>query len=56
LIEAKGTRDAQLVISEGLTDQILKLRQIEMMGELTRSQNSKVIITNGDPNVMINEK
>jgi prohibitin 1 len=56
LIEAKGIRDAQLVLSEGLTDNILKLRQIEMMGELTKSQNTKVIITNGDPNVMINEK
>jgi prohibitin 1 len=56
LIEAKGTRDAQKVLSEGLTEEILKLRQIEMMGELTKSQNAKVIITNGDPNVMINEK
>lgn len=56
LIEAKGTRDAQKVLSEGLTEEILKLRQIEMMGELTRSQNAKVVITNGDPNVMINEK
>ena len=56
LIEAKGVRDAQKVLSEGLTDEILKLRQIEMMGELTKSQNAKVIITNGDPNVMINEK
>lgn len=56
LIESKGIRDAQKVLSEGLTDEILKLRQIEMMGELTKSQNTKVIITNGDPNVMINEK
>lgn len=56
LIESKGIRDAQKVLSEGLTDEILKLRQIEMMGELTKSQNAKVIITNGDPNVMINEK
>jgi prohibitin 1 len=56
LIEAKGTRDAQLVLSEGLTEEILRLRQIEMMGALTQSQNAKVIVTNGDPNVMINEK
>lgn len=56
MIESKGIRDAQKVLSEGLTEEILRLRQIEMMGELTKSQNAKVIITNGDPNVMINEK
>lgn len=46
-IEAKGTRDAQIIISEGLSDQILQLRNIEMMRDLIRSNNTKVIITDG---------
>lgn len=47
IIEATGTRDAQKIVSEGLTDEILQLRQIEMMEELSTSPNAKVIVTNG---------
>ena len=53
-IEAEGTRDAQLIISEGLTDEILKLRNIEMMRDLIKSNNSKVIITDGKTPAFIN--
>ncbi len=45
IIEAQGTRDAQLILSEGLTENILRLRQIEMMQQLTTSPNAKVIVT-----------
>lgn len=56
LIEAEGTRDAQLILSEGLTDKILDLRRIEMMQQLSTSPNAKVIITEGANNpVMIKE-
>lgn len=56
IIEAKGTRDAQLILSEGLTPEILQLRQIEMMQQLSTSNNSKVIITNGsEAPVLIND-
>lgn len=54
-IEAQGTRDAQLILSEGLTDKILQLRQIEMLKSLTLSPNAKVIVTNGQQSVMIQE-
>ena len=55
-IEAEGTRDAQLILTDGLTEKILQLRQIEMMKELSKSNNSKIIITNGNANpVMIND-
>ncbi|MFT5713510.1 MAG: prohibitin 1 [Flavobacterium sp.] len=47
IIEAKGTRDAQKIISEGLTDQIIKIRSIEAFKELSKSPNSKIIITDG---------
>lgn len=47
IIEATGTKDAQKILSEGLTDQIIKVRSIEAFIELAKSQNSKVIITDG---------
>jgi prohibitin 1 len=47
IIEAKGTRDAQKIIAEGLSDQIIKIRSIEAFQELAKSPNSKIIITDG---------
>jgi regulator of protease activity HflC (stomatin/prohibitin superfamily) len=47
IIQAEGTRDAQLILSQGLSEQILKLRSIEAFMELSKSPNSKVIITDG---------
>ena len=47
IIEAKGSRDAQIIMSEGLTDQILKLKSIDAMNNLAKSPNGKIIITNG---------
>jgi regulator of protease activity HflC (stomatin/prohibitin superfamily) len=47
IIEATGTKDAQKILSEGLTDQIIKIRSIEAFIELAKSTNSKVIITDG---------
>ena len=46
-IEATGTKDAQKILSEGLTEEILRLRSIEALLELSKSPNSKVIITEG---------
>lgn len=48
IIEATGTRDAQKILSEGLTDNIIKIRSIEAFIELSKSNNSKVIITDGE--------
>jgi len=47
IIEATGTKDAQKILSEGLTDNIIKIRSIEAFLELSKSTNSKVIITDG---------
>lgn len=54
IIEATGTRDAQKILSEGLTDQIIKIRSIEAFNELSKSSNSKVIITDGKTPLLIN--
>jgi len=47
IIEATGIKDAQKIISEGLTDQIIKIRSIEAFIELSKSNNAKIIITDG---------
>lgn len=47
IIEATGTKDAQMILSEGLTDNIIKIRSIEAFMELAKSTNSKIIITDG---------
>ncbi|MBW4443701.1 MAG: prohibitin family protein [Plectolyngbya sp. WJT66-NPBG17] len=47
-IEAQGNADAQKILSQGLTDQTLRFKQIEAMQQLAKSQNSKVIVLSGD--------
>ena len=54
VIEAQGTSDAQKIISQGLTDEIIKIRSIEAFLELSKSPNSKVIITDGKTPFLIN--
>lgn len=56
LIEAKGVRDAQKILSESLTKQILEFKSIEAFIELAKSQNSKIIITDGKTPYLINNK
>lgn len=48
VIEAEGTRDAQLILSEGLTSEILELRRIEAMLKLAQSENSKIVFTGSE--------
>jgi prohibitin 1 len=46
-IEAQGIRDAQRILEEGLSPQILAWRSIEAFQELASSPNAKVIVTDG---------
>jgi regulator of protease activity HflC (stomatin/prohibitin superfamily) len=53
-IDAAGVRDAQNIISEGLTPQILQFKSIEAFMELSKSPNTKIIVSDGDmPNLML---
>ena len=56
VIEAKGVRDAQKILSEGLSENIIKLRSIEAFQKLSSSDNAKIIITNGSAPLMIDPK
>jgi regulator of protease activity HflC (stomatin/prohibitin superfamily) len=53
-IEAAGIRDANKIISEGLTPQILQYKAIEAYRELSNSNNAKVIIGGGTESMIIN--
>jgi prohibitin 1 len=47
-IEAEGIRDAQKIMAEGLTENVLRYESIKAFLALAMSQNAKVIITNGE--------
>jgi prohibitin 1 len=53
-IEAEGIRDANSIIAQGLTNPVLQFKSIEAWLKLSESNNSKVIITNGDMPMMLN--
>lgn len=48
-VEAQGERDAQKILAEGLSPEILEWRRIKALEALATSPNAKVIITNGSP-------
>ncbi len=47
IIDAQGERDAQKILAEGLTKEIIKIRSIEAFNKLSESPNSKIIVTDG---------
>lgn len=55
IIEAQGTSDAQKILSEGLTPEIIKLKSIEAFIELSKSNSSKVIVTDGKTPFLIQD-
>ncbi len=54
-IQAEGIRDAQLIIAEGLTPEVLRFKSIEAFLKLAESPNTKVIVSDGDLPIMVNE-
>ena len=52
-IEAEGIRDAQRILEEGLSPQILRWRSLEAFQALSNSPNTKVIITDGELPMLI---
>ena len=54
-IEAEGIRDAQQIIAEGLSPAILQFKSIEAFLELAKSPNTKIIISDGDLPVMMDD-
>lgn len=54
-IEAKGIRDAQKIIAEGLSPAILQFKSIEAFMELSKSPNAKIIVSDGDLPMIMEE-
>jgi prohibitin 1 len=54
IIEAEGVRDANKIISQGLSDKILQFKNIEAWLKLSESPNAKVIISNSNMPMIIN--
>ncbi len=52
-IQATGERDANRIISEGLSEQVLQFKALDAWLKLSQSTNSKVIITNGTVPMMM---
>jgi prohibitin 1 len=52
-IEAEGVRDAQQIIAEGLSPQVLQFKSIEAFLELSKSPNTKIIVSDGDMPVLL---
>lgn len=53
IIEAEGIRDANKIISEGLTPQIIQYKTIEAYRELSKSPNAKLIIGSGQQPILM---
>ncbi|NJM86888.1 MAG: prohibitin family protein [Hydrococcus sp. RU_2_2] len=51
-VEAQGLAEAQKILSQGLTKEVLQLKAIEATEKLAQSQNSKVIIMGGGEDKM----
>lgn len=52
-IEAEGIRDAQKILSEGLTQEVLRYEAIKAFKELSSSSNAKVIITDSNTPMLV---
>jgi regulator of protease activity HflC (stomatin/prohibitin superfamily) len=53
--EAEGIRDAQAIINQGLTPLLIQYQSIQAFRELSRSNNAKIIITDGKAPIMIGD-
>jgi regulator of protease activity HflC (stomatin/prohibitin superfamily) len=52
-IEAQGIADFQLIVTKGISEQLLKWKGIEATEKLAASQNSKIVIIGGDDGLPI---
>lgn len=52
-IHAEGVRDAQQIVSQGLTEQVLRFESIKAFRELAASPNAKIVVTNGTTPLMM---
>lgn len=56
LIEAKAIKEQQEIINSTLTDKLIKLKSLEITRDLVKSNNTKIIISDGKSPVILNDK
>ena len=52
-IEATGIRDAHLILTEGMNEQVVQWRSLEVLEQFASSPNTKLIMTDGKTPVLI---
>ncbi|PIE86740.1 MAG: spfh domain, band 7 family protein [Bacteroidetes bacterium] len=55
IIEAQGTADAQKILADGLNQRTIEWKSLEVLNELSKSPNTKVIITDGKTPFIVND-
>jgi regulator of protease activity HflC (stomatin/prohibitin superfamily) len=53
--EAKGIRDSQRIVNEGLTPMLIKYQSLETFRALAASPNAKVIVTDGETPFLVGD-
>ncbi len=53
-IEAEGIKDAQQILKEGITKENIEWKSLEVFQELSKSPNTKIIITDGKTPLIMN--
>ena len=56
MIEAEGIMQSNSIIAKGLTKEVIQYKSIEAFRELARSNNSKIIMTDGRTPMLINDQ
>lgn len=56
VVEAEGIKKAQDIINSAMTEAALKYKYIEMMKQLSTSNNAKVVVTDGKIPVMLGDE
>lgn len=55
MIEAEGIMQANSIIAQGLTKEVIEYKSIEAFRELSKSSNTKIIISDGRTPMLINQ-
>jgi len=55
MIEAEGIMQANSIIAQGLTREVIEYKSIEAFRELSKSNNTKIIISDGRTPMLINQ-
>ena len=56
LIEAEAIKKQQEIVNSTLTDKLIELKSLEITRDLVKSNNAKIIISDGKSPIILNDK